>query len=151
MRRKPEEGGNVFVLKKGSELIEIDNRWIVPFSPMLCKAFDAHINVEFANSIKSIKYVTKYINKGSDMCMFSVAGENVDRNDEVRRYQMGRYISSNEAVWRLLSFNIHERFPAVQHLAVHLENGQRVFFREDEENLTDRLLSPPKNNSYAVF
>ena len=46
-------------------------------------------------------------------------------NDEVMRYQIGRYISSNEAVWRIFGFPIHERDPAVIHLAVYLENGQR--------------------------
>ncbi|GBL83290.1 hypothetical protein AVEN_110619-1 [Araneus ventricosus] len=41
---------------------------------------------------------------------------------------MGRYISSNEVVWRILNFPIHERHPTVIHLSVHLENGQRVYF-----------------------
>ena len=48
--------------------------------------------------------------------------------DEVVQYQAGRYTSSNEAVWCIVSFPIHERIPAVVHLVVHLENGQRVFF-----------------------
>ncbi|GFX96455.1 ATP-dependent DNA helicase [Trichonephila clavipes] len=51
--------------------------------------------------------------------------------DEINQYQLGRYISSNEAVWRILSFPIHERHPTVIHLAVHLENGQRVYFTAD--------------------
>ncbi|VDM93429.1 unnamed protein product [Onchocerca ochengi] len=59
--------------------------------------------------------------------------ERNDRNavlhiDEIAQYQAGKYISSNEAVWRILSFTIHERNPAVVHLAVHLENGKRVYF-----------------------
>ena len=32
--------------------------------------FKAHINVKFCHSIKSIKYVVKYINKGSDYATF---------------------------------------------------------------------------------
>ena len=48
--------------------------------------------------------------------------------DEVTHYQMGRYASSNEAIWRIFSFPNHERRPTVVHLAVHLENGQRVNF-----------------------
>ena len=31
--------------------------------------------------------------------------------DEIVQYQAGRYISSNEAVWRILSFPMHERSP----------------------------------------
>ncbi len=38
------------------------------------KTFKAHINVESCNSIKSIKYITKYVNKGSDMAVFGVEG-----------------------------------------------------------------------------
>ncbi|GBL85053.1 hypothetical protein AVEN_221290-1 [Araneus ventricosus] len=37
-------------------------------------------------------------------------------------------ISSNEIVWRILNFPIHERHPTEIHLSVHLENGQRVYF-----------------------
>lgn len=47
--------------------------------------------------------------------------------DEISQYQIGRYVSTNEAIWRIFSFAIHERYPTVVHLAVHLENGQRVY------------------------
>lgn len=55
----------------------------------------------------------------------------VNQNDEITLYQIGRYISSNEAAWRLFGFPIHERDPAVIQLAVHLENSQRVFFTNE--------------------
>ncbi|GBN98159.1 hypothetical protein AVEN_94050-1 [Araneus ventricosus] len=48
------------------------------------------------------------------------SGEN-DLN-EIHQYLMGRYISSNEAVRRILNFPI--RHPIVIHLSVHLENGR---------------------------
>ena len=34
-------------------LLEIDNRWIVPYYPLLSHAFKAHINVEFVNSVRA--------------------------------------------------------------------------------------------------
>ena len=70
------------------------------------------------SSVKSIKYICRYVNKGSDMAVFTV--QNVNENDEIMCYQMGRYISSNEAIWRILSFPIHERDPAVIHLAIQM-------------------------------
>ena len=133
-RRKPDDGG--FTTRIGQN--EIDNRWIVPYCPLLTKTFNAHINVEFCNSVKSIKYVCKYVNKGSDAAMFALQQQNV--HDEVTNYQQGRYISSNEAFWRIFSFPIHERYPAVQKLAVHLENGQRVYFTD--ETAAQQALNP---------
>ncbi|XP_053595510.1 uncharacterized protein LOC128667831 [Microplitis demolitor] len=121
-RRSPEDGGVTTIING----INIDNRWVVPYNPVLCRTFKAHINVEVCNSVKSIKYICKYINKGSDQAVFTVGDL-----DEVTKYEAGRYISTSEAVWRIVSFPIHERFPPVMHLAVHLENGQRVFFNEN--------------------
>ena len=129
-RRMPENGGQTCKLKiRGGEEVIVTNQWIVPHNQLLCKIFQAHINVESCNSVKSIKYICKYINKGSDMAVFAVEQEG-QPIDEIKNYQMGRYISTNEAMWRFLSFPIHQHYPAVVKLAVHLENGQRVYFTE---------------------
>lgn len=55
---------------------------------------------------------------------------------------MGRYISSNGAIWCIFICPIHERDPAVIHLAVRLENGQRVYFTE--QTAQQRALTAPK-------
>ncbi|GBP65088.1 Down syndrome cell adhesion molecule homolog [Eumeta japonica] len=64
------------------------------------------------------------------MAVFRVENTNVNappvnKNDEITLYQIGRYISSNEAAWRIFGFPIHERDPAVVQLAIHLENDIR--------------------------
>ncbi|GBP83349.1 hypothetical protein EVAR_54366_1 [Eumeta japonica] len=88
--------------------IDIDNRWVVPYSPLLSKTYNAHINVEFCSSVKSIKYICKYVHKGSDMAVFrvenTVNAPPVNKNDEITLYQIGRYISSNEAACVSLVF-----------------------------------------------
>jgi hypothetical protein len=48
-----------------------------------------------------------------------------------------------------LDFPFHERYPTVVHLAVHLENGQRVYFTE--ENVHDRVNEPPRTTLTAFF
>ncbi|CAF4915792.1 unnamed protein product [Pieris macdunnoughi] len=58
---------------------------------------------------------------------------------------MGRYVSSNKAIWRIFSFAIHERYPTV----VHLENGQRVYF--NESNAADRAARPPSTTLTSFF
>ena len=148
-RRSTEDGGKTAIIKKrNGTTIEVDNQWVVPYSPLLSKTFNAHINVEYCNSVKAIKYICKYVNKGSDMAVFGLQPEIKDI-DEIVQYQAGRYISSNEAVWRILSFPIHERSPAVVHLAVHLQNGQRVYF--SETNVQQRALNPPDTKLTGFF
>ncbi|XP_044587750.1 uncharacterized protein LOC123267261 [Cotesia glomerata] len=153
-RKSTENGGQSFVKTINNADIDIYNRWVVPYSPLLSKTFDAHINVELCSSVQSIIYICKYVHKGSDMAIFRVENTNVhspplNQNDEITIYQIGRYISSNEAVWRIFGFPIHERDPAVIHLAVHLENGQRVYFTND--TALDRAINPPKTTLTEFF
>lgn len=74
---------------------------------------------------------------------------NDQKNDEIAQFQLGRYISSNEAIWRILGFKIHDRYPAVVHLNVHLENGQRICFTE--KNLKEKIENPPNTTLTAFF
>ncbi|KAI6655400.1 hypothetical protein LOD99_2235 [Oopsacas minuta] len=144
-RRAPEDGGFTATIQRGNqEHITVDNKWVVSYSPLLCKAFDVHINVEYCNLIKSIKYVCKYISKGTDQAIFTLESE----RDEITEYQHGRYIRSNEALWRLFSFPIHERYPTVIHLSVHLQNGQCVYFTQDS---LQRQLEAQANSTLTVF
>ena len=150
-RRKPEDRGFTTKIKArsrggGLQEVEIDNRWIVPYSTLLSRAFKAHINVELAYSVNSINYVCKYINKGSDMAVFNIAET---ERDEVKMYQTGSYISSNEAVWSIFGFPIHEGHPSIEQLAVHLENGQRVYFRP--ENAQQVTQGPSKDTTLTTF
>ena len=69
--------------------------------------------------------------------------------DEVHNYQLGRYISSNEAVWRLFGFDIHDRYPTVVNLSVHLENGQRVYFTD--ENARQQVDDPTDTTLTGFF
>ncbi|XP_063974291.1 uncharacterized protein LOC135160997 [Diachasmimorpha longicaudata] len=146
-RRNSENGGHIFTMRLQNypNQVELDNQWVGPYSPLLSKTYAAHINVELCSSVKSIKYICKYLNKGSDMAIFG----NINNNDEIARYQMGRYISSSEAIWHILSFPRHERDLSVQHLAIHLENGQRVYFTE--ENVLQRALEAPKTTLTEFF
>ena len=147
-RRSIDDGGQSFSTIVQGNRRTIDTRWVVPYSPILSKTFKAHINVEYCHSVKAIKYIFKYITKGHDMAVFGV-GEAANVIDEVQRYQVGRYISSGEAIWRILSFPIHERHPSVVHLAVHLENGQRVYFTPGTNQA--RLSSPPQTSLTGFF
>ncbi|GFU86974.1 ATP-dependent DNA helicase [Trichonephila clavipes] len=112
----------------GKQEILVDNSWIVPYSPLLSKMFNCHINVEFCNTQGKV---------------------NTDPRDEVQTFLAGRYVSSNEAAWRILGLPLHERHPEVIHLAVHLSNGERIYFTEN--NLRERMSTPPKTTLTAFF
>jgi ATP-dependent DNA helicase PIF1 len=146
-RRSPDDNGRTITTKvKGNDFL-IDNTWIVPYSPLLSKTFKAHCNVEYCNSVKSIKYICKYVTKGSDMAVFGV--QTPDTNNEITHYQVGRYVSCNETIWRIFSFPIHERHPTVVHFSVHLENGQRVYF--NASNVAQRAETPPATTLTSFF
>jgi len=53
------------------------------------------------------------------------------------------------SVWRILSFPIHERGLTVIHLAIHLENGKRIYF--DERTALEKALTAPKKSSTEFF
>ena len=150
-RSSPDDGGQVSTIsmRVGGTRIDqqVDNRWIVPYNKLLLRSMNCHCNVELCMSIKSIKYVLKYVHKGCDQAMFTLQSSRVD---EISDYQNARYVSSNEAVWRILEFPIHERDPPVQQLAVHLENGQRVYFTEDTAR-DQASRDPPKTTLTEFF
>ena len=111
------------------EEITLGNQRVVPNNKLLCKIRKAHINVEYCSSVKAIRYITKYVDKGSDMVTFAIGDEG--GRDEMKNYQTGRYILSNEAIWSIFGLKIHQRYPTVVNLAVYLENRLRVYFTED--------------------
>ena len=145
-RRKPSDRGYTATIKRNGREYTVDNQWIVPYNPMLSKTFEAHINVEWCNSVKSIKYVCKYVNKGADAAMFALMKEN--SNDEITQYQDARYFSTNESVWKIFKFPIHKQYPTVQPLHVHLENGQRVYFTVET---AAQVAANPKDTTLTAF
>ena len=141
-RRDTADGGFTTKVKDNT----VDNRWVVPYNPLLLRVFHSHINVEACFSVGTIKYVLKYVNKGSDQAVF---GLQPDEDDEIKAYECGRYVSTNEALWRIFDFPVHERYPSVQHLAVHLKDRATVCFRED--NAEQRAQIPPRTTLTAFF
>ena len=112
--------------------VELDNRWVVPYCPWLSKKFNAHINLEACMSIRSVKYLYKYVYKGHDSANVEI-NEQLE-HDEIKTFLNARYVSAPEALWRLFEFPMQEKSHAVKRLAVHLPNLQRVYFVEGQED-----------------
>ena len=128
--------GRTLTVRCRGRNIQLSNQWIVPYHPYFLRKYWAHINVEVCGTIHAIKYVHKYIYKGTDRAVLSVA-----EDDEVQQHLNGRYISPSEAVWRLFEYPVHKEWPPVEPLAVHLPNQQLVTFPADStaEDLRARL------------
>src|SRR6266542_3677415 len=101
--------------------------------------FNCHINVEVCSSIKTVKYLYKYIYKGHDRTSFNIDLPDANGNiDEIKRYIDARWVTPPEAMWRIFGFNLYENHPSVLQLPLHLPNMQRVTFKAGE-NLNDVL------------
>ena len=127
--------------------VKLDNRHVVPYNPYLLMKYQAHINVEWCNQARSIKYLFKYVNKGNDRVTAALYRENCNSDasaivDEIQTYCDCRYISACEGVWRIYMFDVHYRLPSVERLSFHLPNQQVVVY-EDGENL-DTVVNKPR-------
>ncbi|GBN15496.1 hypothetical protein AVEN_64870-1 [Araneus ventricosus] len=109
-----------------------DNRWAVPYNPWLSKKFNA-INVEVCASIKSVKYLYKYVYKGHDAAPIRFENEKTLDHDEILSFLDGRYASAPEAMWRLNEFNLSEKSHTVVRLAVHLPDQHDIVYQDGQE------------------
>lgn len=114
----------------------------MPYNRGLIVKYQAHINIEWCNQGRLIKYMFKYVTKGPDRATIAIekdkdatSGEagNIITTNEVDDYVACRYISSAEACWRIYGFPIHHHKPSIVKLVFHLENEQQVCFRENEQ------------------
>ncbi|GJX85288.1 uncharacterized protein Tco_0336062 [Tanacetum coccineum] len=133
---------NKVTIKKGK--FTYDNKHVVPHNRYLLLKYNAHINVEWCNRSKAIKYLFKYLNKGPDRATIviqenvkngnTLTTEHVSEVDEIKNYLNCRFLAPCEAVWHLFSFDIHYSYPTVMQLSFHLPNQNAITLR-DSENL----------------
>ncbi|KAL6576859.1 hypothetical protein OROMI_011135 [Orobanche minor] len=90
---------NGYIVNKSGVIL--DNRFFVPHNPLLLMRYQSHINVDWCNQFRSIKYLFKYINKGNDRVTATISQENNDAVgeqpvDETQNYYNCRYVSPCE-------------------------------------------------------
>uniref|UniRef100_A0A0R0EW12 ATP-dependent DNA helicase n=1 Tax=Glycine max TaxID=3847 RepID=A0A0R0EW12_SOYBN len=116
--------------------IIIDNRCIVPYNLKLLKKYQAHINIEWCNQTTSIKYLFKYINKGSDRVTVAIVHDDKGTlphantlNDEIKEYLDCRY--------------------EPKRLQFHLP-GQHSVLYQDHDDIDDLLSNPSISESKFI-
>ncbi len=106
--------------------------------------YQCHINVEICSNATAVKYLYKYVYKGSDRAVVSVTPvqdqghqseptATTTTHDEIKDFQDGRYISTSEAAWRLCDFPLHSKFPNVVRLIVHLPGNEPVYYAPTDD------------------
>ncbi|XP_043700071.1 uncharacterized protein LOC122650747 [Telopea speciosissima] len=106
----------------------LDNRWVVLYNLYLLTRYDCHINVEICSGLKAVKYLYKYVYKRHDRVVVFVS-HNTEKYlmDEIKHYRDAKWVSAQEAMWRIIEFNLNEMFPYVINLQLHLPNKQMTW------------------------
>ncbi|KAE9107293.1 hypothetical protein PF007_g13094 [Phytophthora fragariae] len=131
------------------------NQWVVPYNPYLSQKYNCHINVEVCTALTAVKYLYKYVYKGSDKAVITV--ENVQGEshramiepNEILRYLNARYVSPVEACMRLLDFSVQGKMHYIVQLTIHLENEQLVTFRSSDN--PDQVLTRGRHTMLTRF
>ena len=130
---------------------EVDNRWIVPYNPYLLCKYGAHINVEACTSIRSVKYLFKYVYKGHDCANIELTQTNELTHDEVTTFLDARYVSAPESFWRLSEFNMHHQSHTIVRLPVHLPRQQPVYFQAGQHEAAVQQAANQETQLTAYF
>ena len=99
---------------------QVSDEWVVPHNALLLMRYRCHINIEICGGLKVIKYCFKYVFKAPDYATVCL--------DEIDQFISSRVLSAGEAVWRILGLKLHQEYPPVQRLDIHLPRHQRVTF-----------------------
>lgn len=129
--------------------LSVDNRFVVPYNPYLLAKFNCHLNVEVCTTVKSVKYIYKYVYKGYDCATIQIGninnnGESEPQIDEIKNYLNGRYVGSTEAAWRIFEFPMHFQSHTIIRLHIHLPNRQNIYFRPGQEQQAIDNIKPSK-------
>jgi hypothetical protein len=145
-----------YVMKNG---VRLDNKSDVPYNMWQLKKYNAHINVEWCDKINMIKYLFKYINKGSDRVKvyFEITAWTSNASprpelpppNEIQEYIDVRYLSVCEAIWHFLEFDIHYRTSSIEWLHVHLPSMNYVWY-EAGATLTKVLESSTAKHTMLI-
>ncbi len=166
-RRGPEHGGAQIRVKKkkrkGKTKVThtiVNNGFVVPYNAALLLKYNCHINVEVCSTVRSVKYLYKYVYKGADRSMVAIEkkGNGTSKAksktpvDQIKQYVDCRYLSSIEASYRMFECNMHGRAPSVLPLYVHLprENYMTYDPKRTYEDLK-KACANSKNTTMTQF
>ncbi|KAK6764076.1 hypothetical protein RB195_024415 [Necator americanus] len=118
-------------------IVEINGRvysdeWFVPTNLYLLMKFNCHVNVKICGTISAVKYLYKYIYKGSDRARITIESDSDGSGnqvvDEIKQHLSTRYVCSPQALHKVFGYAMQEKSHTVCRLVVHLTVYQTVHF-----------------------
>ncbi|XP_047087140.1 uncharacterized protein LOC124698742 [Lolium rigidum] len=120
---------------------KLDNKSVVPYNLKLLKKYQCHINVEWCNKTKIVKYLFKYVTKGKDRSrvVFETIKGGTGKGeikksreiDEVQEYLDCRHLVPHDSLWRIYEFPLHCKMPTVERLDIHLPGMNSVTYKSN--------------------
>ena len=105
------------------------------------------MNVEVCTTVRSVKYIFKYIHKGNDAAHVEIR-QNYLNHDEILQHLNVRYVGPHQAVFRIMQYKMHDKSHIIIRLAVHLPLQQNVCYRNGNEQ---RALDRGQNTTLTAF
>ena len=106
----------------------------VPYNRYFLRKWGCHCNVELVEFEGVVKYLFKYITKGEAWAtveLYLSAQKGI--YDEMRSYELCRYLSANEAVHEVFEDMLYSMTHKVTKLDIHLPNQEMIPFEEGNE------------------
>ena len=91
--------------------------------------------MEICTAVSVICYLCKYFNKRDIRGEIHVTGDDpqTKREDEIKDWIDGRYVSASEAHWMIQKWKVHRIYPPVKTLAVTMESDEDLVDTETGE------------------
>uniref|UniRef100_A0A1I7Z298 FERM domain-containing protein n=1 Tax=Steinernema glaseri TaxID=37863 RepID=A0A1I7Z298_9BILA len=136
--------------------LTVDNRYVVPYNPFLLLKYGSHHNLEYIGPNCCEDYVTKYVAKGCDMAYVQLherdeGGNTIVDYDEITHTFKVRYMTAQEAMWRILKYPIIKLSHIVHAIYIHGVEGRAVVFQEGEEEQAAEGLAERKDSKQEAF
>ena len=112
----------------------IDNAWVVSYNPALLMKYHCHLNVEYCGAVSAIKYLYKYMFKGTDRGCVEIKEE----ENEIAMHKFGRVMSANEGHYRMACFKLHDLQPRVERLSYFIPSKKNITFNVELSDLENK-------------
>ena len=74
--------------------------------------------------------------KGPSTSTLAISHEDEDEVDEIEDFIHGRHVTSSEAHWHIMGYQLYSMYPTVIPLSVHMPGAENVAINENTGSVT---------------